>query len=188
MKPLPGATIVPLVGGLGQVAPSFQVHEITRLIASACGGRQESFYVPALIQEADLKTRLLDSADVRRLTNIWNQITIALVGIGNIDFDTEMVMLFADYLDSKTRDRLKKAHAVGDICMRFFNQDGEPIPSVLEGVMGIELAQLMRIPKVVGVAGGADKASAIMGAIRGKFITALITDESAAQAIIKRTQ
>lgn len=48
----------------------------------------------------------------------------------------------------------------------------------------IELEQLRKVPKVIVVAGGAEKAEAILGALRGGYVDILITDEAAAPATI----
>lgn len=183
-KSLPNMTVVPLVGGLGQVSASFQVHEITRLIASNYGCRQETFYVPALSPDAAVKHSLLASNDVQFIHKWWAQTSIALVGIGNVSFDSEMAMLFADYLDESVRSHLLANGAVGDICMRFFDRQGRYLPPPVDRVLGVELEQLKHVPRVIAVAGGPEKAPAIIGAVRGKYISSLITDESAARAVL----
>ena len=60
------------------------------------------------------------------------------------------------------------------------------------GVVGIKLAELKqfqgegkRLQQVVGVASGAHKAEAIIAAIRGGYINALVTDQAAAKKIKK---
>ncbi len=183
-KPVSNMTVVPLVGGLGQVSASFQVHEITRLIASNYGCRQESFYVPALSPDASVKQSLLASNDVQFIRKWWAQMSAALVGIGNVSFDSEMAMLFAGYLDEHIRKELVENGAVGDICMRFFDRLGRYLPPPVDRILGIELEQLKNVQRVIAVAGGAEKAPAIIGAVRGKYISSLITDESAARAVL----
>jgi DNA-binding transcriptional regulator LsrR (DeoR family) len=51
--------------------------------------------------------------------------------------------------------------------------------------IGIELADLRRIPKVVGVAGGEHKAKAILGALHGGFLDVLVTNELAAIRLLE---
>lgn len=184
--PVPGLQAVPLLGGLGQISPNFQVHEIIRLIVDSLGGDWRQLYVPAIVEDEEVQVSLLKSPDVDQVFQSWNRLTLALVGIGNVSFDQEMQMLFAKYLDAQTRARLEERGAVGDICMRFFDLTGKPVEDGLRGVIGIELDQLKRIPQVIAVAGGREKANAILGAIRGGFIHALVTDESVAQDILEK--
>ena len=51
--------------------------------------------------------------------------------------------------------------------------------------IGIELADLKFIPKVVGVAGGVHKTRAILGALRGGFLDVLVTNEFAAISLLE---
>jgi DNA-binding transcriptional regulator LsrR (DeoR family) len=95
-----------------------------------------------------------------------------------------MRALFAPYLDAATQERLRAANAVGDLCMRFYDANGRPIGDGLRGVVAIELTRLRGVPNVIAVAGGAAKASAILGALRGGYIGTLVTDELAARAIL----
>jgi deoxyribonucleoside regulator len=181
-------TVVPLLGGLGQISPNFQVHEITRTIAEVFGGSWKQLYIPAIISDEATRATLYRSLDIQELVKIWKTMTVALVGIGNVDFDAEMQMLFANYLDENTRSRLRAGGAVGDICMRFFDIDGHPLSDGLRGVTGIELEQLRRIPRVVAAACGVAKAEAILGALHGKYINVLITDDIAAKRILTLTR
>ncbi len=178
-------TAVPLIGGLGQIAPVFQVHELARALAEAVGGEWQNFYVPALAESDEMAKRLLDSTDVRQVTALWENLNLALVGIGNVDFDAEMQMLFVNYLDKQTQARLRDAHAEGDICVRFFDVDGKPCLDAVRGIVGITLEQLRRTRCIVGVAGGDSKANAILGALRGRHIDVLVTDEVAADRVLE---
>jgi DNA-binding transcriptional regulator LsrR (DeoR family) len=178
-------TVVPLMGGLGQISPSFQVHELGRVFAERLGGVWQALYVPAIVTDDIARRSLLASDDVAQVIRTWDQLNVVVVGIGNLHLGSEVQMLFADYLDSDTLRRLEQRGAVGDICMHFFDSEGRPIVDGLPGVISIELDQLSRVRRRVGVAGGAEKAEAILGAVRGGYINYLITDESAALRMLE---
>jgi DNA-binding transcriptional regulator LsrR (DeoR family) len=74
---------------------------------------------------------------------------------------------------------------VGDICLRFFDRDGAPVVTPLnDRVIAIELGQLKRASRVVGVAGGKRKTAAIRGALQGHWINVLITDRWTADRLV----
>jgi DNA-binding transcriptional regulator LsrR (DeoR family) len=179
-----GLTVAPLLGGLNHIAPSFQVHEMARIFSEKLGGVWKPFYVPAIVANEALRQSLFDSLDVKQIMESWKNLNAVLVGIGDIDLGPDVHMLFAAYMDDNRMSHLKQADAVGDICMRFFDIQGIPIAEGLPGVVGIELAEIRRARLRIGVAGGAEKAKAIIGAARGGFINTLVTDESAASRII----
>jgi DNA-binding transcriptional regulator LsrR (DeoR family) len=74
---------------------------------------------------------------------------------------------------------------VGDICLRFFDAQGAPVQTALnDRVISIELEELRRVRRVVGIAGGARKTAAIHGALAGRWINVLITDQHTASRLL----
>jgi DNA-binding transcriptional regulator LsrR (DeoR family) len=181
-------TVVPLLGGLGQISPSFQVHALARTFADKLGGVWHPLYIPAIIEDPAARAALFGLRDVARIVELWDQLDAAIVGIGDVDLSLEVRSLFADYLDAATLDRLNQQQAVGDICMHFFDGAGRLLSPGLEGVSSIELEQFKHIPRRIGVAGGRQKAGAILGATRGGLINSLVTDESAAHQLLALTR
>ena len=57
--------------------------------------------------------------------------------------------------------------------------------SLMKRVIGIDLEKLRACRRVVGVAGGGQKVHAILAALRGGLIDVLITDQHAAEALVK---
>ena len=75
---------------------------------------------------------------------------------------------------------------VGDILGQFFDADGNVVElPIHDRRIGIELSDLMHIPKVVGVAGGLHKAQAILGALHGGFLDVLVTNELVAIRLLE---
>ncbi|MBI5082697.1 MAG: sugar-binding transcriptional regulator [Chloroflexi bacterium] len=177
-------TVVPLIGGLGQIAPIFQVHELARALAEKFGGTWQNFYVPALVESDKMAADLLRSVDMRQALALWNEMTVAIVGIDNADLASAIQMLFVNYLDDNTQTRLRSRKAVGDICVRFFDVNGKVCEAV-RGVVGVDLKQLRKTKRAIGVAGGAAKAEAILGALRGRYVNVLVTDDLAAQRVLE---
>jgi DNA-binding transcriptional regulator LsrR (DeoR family) len=53
-------------------------------------------------------------------------------------------------------------------------------------VVGITLDDLRKIPRVIGIAGGKQKAMSILGALRGSYLDVLVTDERTADYLISQ--
>jgi len=51
-------------------------------------------------------------------------------------------------------------------------------------VVGMDLEQLRKVKRSVGIAGGQRKIAAIRGAVRGGLVNVLITDLATAQALV----
>jgi DNA-binding transcriptional regulator LsrR (DeoR family) len=85
-------------------------------------------------------------------------------------------------------ESLLQQGAVGDICLRFFDEQGNIIHSEIdERVLGITLEQTRKIDRVVGVTGGPYKDRAIRAALLGKLVNVLITDHLSAKKLLKES-
>jgi lsr operon transcriptional repressor len=77
--------------------------------------------------------------------------------------------------------------AVGDTMGEWFDIEGRAVTTRWTTQrVGLTLDELRVMSNVVGVAGGAEKADAIRGAVVGGLIDVLVTDEPAAQALLDR--
>jgi deoxyribonucleoside regulator len=85
--------------------------------------------------------------------------------------------------------KLKKAGAVGAICGRFFDADGQKCWGELDDrTIGLNLAELRNIRHKICVAIGKEKIDGILGALRGKLLNVLVTDERTAVSLLKNRQ
>jgi DNA-binding transcriptional regulator LsrR (DeoR family) len=83
-------------------------------------------------------------------------------------------------------EALQKDGAVGDICFRFYDAEGRPVKGAFDGrVIGIDLEGLRRVPRSVALCGGKRKFAAILGALRGRWVNTLVTDQFTAQRLAK---
>lgn len=79
----------------------------------------------------------------------------------------------------------KGSSAVGDVCLRFFDEHGELVDSSLNGrVVGISVDELRAVPRKVGIAGGPRKHRAIRAAALGGWIDVFITDVTTAEYLV----
>ena len=108
----------------------------------------------------------------------------ALVGVGTPTADATIVHM--GYLNADDARGLRERGVVGDILGQFFDADGRVVElPIHDRRIGIDLSDLTRIPKVVGVAGGLHKAEAILGALHGGFLDVLVTNELAAIRLLE---
>jgi len=175
--------IVPLIGGIGDISPFFQVNELARRLAEAFNGVYRHLYAPAFIQDETVFDSLLKTQEIAQVKELWERLDMAIVGIGHVEFQQISSMFFADHIAPRTLAQLEAMGTVGDICARFFDIDGKQVfPET--GVIGINLEQLRAIPEVIAIAGGMEKERALLGALRGGYIKTLVTDTATARAVL----
>jgi len=127
---------------------------------------------------------LMKDRFVQEAAQLMNTVTLALVGIGSVE-PSRMLAESGNVFSHDELETLRKQGAVGDICLRFFNSDGVPMTTPLnDRVIGMDLAQLKKSARVVGVAGGSRKMAAIRGALAGRLINVLLTDRNTADRLL----
>ena len=188
MEQQPGRDVlfVPMLGGIGQIKPSLQVHSIIQKVSDAFGGRWIQYYVPGIVDNKELREQLTQTASVQEMLGLWKRMNKAVVGIGETPVSSEII--FQDNVADIEKNGLVEHGAVGDICMRFFDRDGQPVAYMMQDIMSIELHELARVPEVIAIAGGEQKVDAIIGASKAKYINTLITDELTAQRILEKVK
>jgi DNA-binding transcriptional regulator LsrR (DeoR family) len=115
---------------------------------------------------------------------MFPKIDIAFVGIGAPTPDS-VVLRDSSIISQAELEDILSLGAVGDIALRYFDQRGEPVRSNIDPrVIGITLSQLSQVSRVIGVSGGLEKVDALLGAMRGGLVDALITDHLTAGKLL----
>ncbi len=175
--------VTPVIGGIGDLSPFFQVNELARRLAEAFGGTYRNLYAPAFIDDSSILISLLKTEELAQAIDLWNGLDVAVVGIGHVEFQQISSMFFAEHIAPRTLAHLEAEGTVGDICARFFDIKGRQVyPET--GVIGINLDQLKAIPEVIAIAGGMEKIRAVLGALQGGYIKTLVTDTETARAVL----
>jgi len=175
--------VVPLIGGLGDISPFFQVNDLVRRLAEAFGGTYRHLYAPAFLQDSLVLDSLLKTPEIIQMKELWKRLDVVIIGIGHVGFQEISSMFFADHISPETLDQLETIGAVGDICGWFYDGNGKPVnPNT--GIIGIDLETLQSLPNVIGIAGGFEKVKAVLGALRGGYIKTLVTDTETARAVL----
>ena len=123
---------------------------------------------------------------VRNVLSMALTARVAIVGIGAASRNATLV--HDGYCTSGEIDLFVRQGAVGDILGYFYDRDGQVLSLDLhDHVVAVKLEEMKRIPTIVGAAAGAEKVEPILGALRGKLINILVTDETTAREILGRT-
>jgi deoxyribonucleoside regulator len=185
-KPIrpPKVDVVQLLGGTGARNLSTDGMELARNLAKILGGQCFVLQAPLFVLNNQLREMILSEYDIRQPLEKAAEADIAVVGIGS-NHPEVSALVRAGYLTREESVNLLSRGIVGDICGRQIDVDGKASKSELnDRIIGIELDVLKKIPIVIGVAAGENKADVILGALRGRYINVLVTDESAALAIL----
>jgi DNA-binding transcriptional regulator LsrR (DeoR family) len=179
-----GVKVIQILGGVGNPSVEAQATRLASRLAQLVNG--DAVFLPVsgvLATEAARDILMADEATQQSL-RLFDQVATALVGIGAID-PSPLLAQSGNIFSPKELDLLREQKAVGDILLRFFDEDGRLVETGLEKrVISMTLEQLSKVSRVVGVAGGSRKFSAILGALRGHWINILITDRFTASRLV----
>jgi DNA-binding transcriptional regulator LsrR (DeoR family) len=154
-------------------------------LANLVRGEATLLPAPGIVGAPEAIPILREDRYVRDAMAMFDQVTIAIVGIGTVE-PSGLLASSGNIFSPEELDMLRDAGAVGDICLRFFDAAGRPSLTPLdERVIGMTLDQLRQVKRAVGIAGGKRKLNAIRGALRGRLINVLITDRFTAQDLLQ---
>ncbi|MDR7869462.1 MAG: sugar-binding transcriptional regulator [Tissierellaceae bacterium] len=175
---------VQLVGGLNIAFTSLSPDEITRTIAKKLGGESYMIFAPVIVDSKEIKDAIMSDYSLRTTFQNMDRCNIIVAGIGELNQDTKLYKdrefnkEFIQYLISKG--------SVGDIGFRWFDNDGQPIEHKYNNrTIGFNILEKKSDSLVVGIAGGESKYEAILGALKGRYIDVLITDNETAKRLIE---
>jgi DNA-binding transcriptional regulator LsrR (DeoR family) len=186
MHPVSGVRdtrVVQILGGGGDPAAEGHATHLVRRMANLLHGQGTFLPAPSSVGSAEARDVLLEDPFVRRAVGLFGKLDVALVGIGGQE--PSGLLASSGNVFSKAELRtVRAAGGVGDIGLRYLSRDGTPVDSPLDArVIGIELEQLRRVPRAIGVAGGPAKTPAIRAALLGGWINCLITDRFTAERL-----
>jgi DNA-binding transcriptional regulator LsrR (DeoR family) len=187
MHPLARATdakVVQSLGGVGNPSAKIYASSITERFARLVQGEAIFLPAPGVASSVQMRDELLTNPFVQQAVGLFDQVTMALVGIGSLE-PSKLLVSSGNVFTAEELVMLQERGAVGDIFLRFFDSQGRPVETPLDDrVISMELEQLKRVKRSVGVAGGARKINAIRGALNGGWINILITDHVTANQLM----
>lgn len=173
---------VQMVGGTDELGSRVSTSDLIRRLAVKLDGVAHTFDAPILAATPKAAAQAISSPSVSRTLAVARNVDIAIVGIG-AGF-RQPADIFSRVLTPENVRALHRLGAVGHVLGQFIDQNGVIVDTALRDlVVAVPLDDVKRIPLVLGVAAGAQKAPAIAAALRGRFVNSLLLDVEAAQAL-----
>ncbi len=175
-------TFFPMIGGMGFMRTELHSNTLAERMSRIYGGLYYPMHAPARVSNPLIRRELLKEKSISDVIYLGNRLTVAINGIGASKEDS--LIMATGYYDKKDLQKLRDKHVAGDICMQFYDINGDATPYKSDNtIIGVDIKKLKKVPYSIGVACGEDKANGILGAIRGKYINTLITDERTARKL-----
>ncbi len=185
MQSMQDLTIVQMIGGLGSESSDEHSTELVRRAAQKLNADFRLLSAPGIISNHSALKALQTDSHISETLTMAAQAEIAVVGLGVLSPDS-VLLKGGEILSKSDVKTLMNAGAVGDIILRFMDDQGKPLDlDVNHRILGLSLSQLKRIPRVIAVAGGETKFEIILAALRSKILNVLVTDAGTAKRLVK---
>jgi len=179
---LPKVNVVQVAGGLATLEFPQNSVDLVHRMASAGHGTAYPVFLPMWVEDPSLVDRLKTEPAVAQVLDWYDRIDVLVTGIGSWN---PPVSCLHDTFSKTWRKQVLAAGARADVCATLINDKGQVVRSPLDKVgLAINAKQIRRIPEIVGIAGGLEKADAILAALRGNWITTLVTDAGVARRLL----
>ncbi len=167
---------VPARGGLGETV-ELQSNTIASTMAKRTGAQYRLLHVPDHLGEEAYQS-LMQEPNIQEIISVIRRARIIVHGIGDA-----IEMAKRRKVDEETIQQLQEAGALAEAFGYYFNQDGEVVRNI--PTVGLRLKDIQNTELVIGVAGGRNKGHAIAAVLRFGHEDILVTDEAAAEEILK---
>lgn len=172
-----GVVVAPTVGGQAETDPWHQTNEVVRMFTSTSGGYPHYLFAPSLPSPALLEA-LQDDPGFQQIQDDWRSAKVALIGVGAPALSRKSISR------SVPRDHPNLAKSIGDVCLAFFDPNGDEVTFPgNERMVRVPGENLRAVPTRIAAAVGTHKAPSITVAAKTGWFNILVTDETTARAI-----
>jgi len=187
IRKIQNSTVVQMLGGIGSPSAEEHANHLATRLARLVHGDAHFLSAPGIVGSTAAARILMRDPYVSETFALFEKITLALVGVGSVQ-PSALVASSGNTFSEEELETMQKNGAVGDICLHFYDANGKEVKEPLGNrVIGIDLERLRRVRTTVGIAGGKRKFASILGALRGKWINTLVTDQYTAERLAKNS-
>jgi DNA-binding transcriptional regulator LsrR (DeoR family) len=179
--PTSGVSIVDAFGH-ATTAQTVSSVEVSSMLASKFGAKVMHMPSPAFAASREVAINFFESAPVAVALSRAREADVALVSIGITGPDS--LLIGEGLMEPDTMERIEAAGAVGEVLACYYDADGNSISVPELHTVGLRYHDLQEIRRVVGVAGGEEKAATVRGAVAAGILKELAIDETLAKALL----
>ena len=180
----PSSTAVAMLGSVGESFNTEDGPDVCRNLSLRLGGRFRSLTVPLVFDSLALARAVREEDQVATTLELAARSDVALTGVGTVG--TSVSPLLRRWMTPEVVRECRKRNVVAHVCGHHLDASGRHVHTALcDRTLCLDPERLREIPLVVGVAAGPDKIVAIRAALRGGYLSALVTDEATARAVLK---
>ncbi len=176
--------VVEMVGDLGPPALQHESTRSTQKLAGLLGAEPVFLRTPGVVPTAEVAKALVgQDGYAREALDLLDRIDLALISVGALEPSAPLEP-GRNFFTSGQLAEAAKAGAVGEVCMRYLDAQGNAVHTELDDLtIGVSLDQLKVAKERWAVVGGNRKYAAIRAALAGGWVDVLVTDLAVAHQL-----
>ena len=179
---LPKVPIVQLSGAVATNPVDSSTVDIVRRASRIAGGGRQVFFAPLVMPDEEAAEAVRRDPAVRDTLAAADTVTVAMVGVGAWAPGRSTIY---DSVDEATRAEVAAAGAVGEISAILFDEQGRLVETAFSRrVIALSGEQLVRIPTVLASCPQRSRVPALVPALRGGLVNALVVTAEVAEELL----
>ncbi|WP_438617414.1 bifunctional sugar-binding transcriptional regulator/dihydroxyacetone kinase subunit DhaK [Oryzifoliimicrobium ureilyticus] len=181
--PLQDVTVVQATGGT-TAGFAYTPELCAAAMARALSARSVGISAPAIVGTSETRDLFMQERLIAEQFTMLDKANRALFGISSMRPNSTIHT--SGFFETVSLQHYLAKGAVGVVAGRFIDEGGRAVSGPLEDrLIGISLDALSRIGTRIAVAGGFDKVPALLAALRGGYVSVLITDAATGAGILR---
>lgn len=179
--------VLPLAGGNPGLDSAGAGGTLVQALARRCGVEPSRFLAPAIVESPQTKAAITSETAIRKVLDLAAQVDHAFVGIGTFGVRSSVTIVDDMRLSEAEMAAFLAQRPAGDLTGRFFDDAGVELgPPTSDRVIAVTLDDLRRVPCVVGLAAGVEKARGVLAGLRTGVMDVVVLDLPLARAVLER--
>lgn len=174
-----------IVSLVGNIAPdgSATVFDVASRIGDRVRAPHYPMPLPVIANTVHERKLLVEQKSIRNITDLVEQADVSFVGIGSLDSDA--ALLRDGFVKPEELRSLVRAGAVGEIVGWAFDAQGQLIDGLTNDRVLSVPPQQPAVRRVIGVCMALPRLRAVRGALKGRLINGIVTNEEMAEQLLE---
>ena len=176
--------VIQISGTLGQGNSEIDGANLVIRLAEKLNASYRLMPAPTVVDDSYIKEKLVEQTQIRQVLESARSSDVIFQGIGALE-DSMSSLERAGYITEAERESAYRSGAVGHVVGRMIDINGNEVTEYNGRVVGLPLPELQKVKWSIGISASSLKVPAILGAIRGRYVNALVIEETSAREILR---
>lgn len=156
---------------------------LNRRVFALTGYKPATISAPFFMEDSALANQVRRTQRISSVTRLFGRISTAIIAVGSIKPDFMSVAYTG--VPNRFSEEVINSGAVGEVCGNLFSAEGLTVRArVAEHRLSITTEELKRVPRVIAVVCGDEKAPALSSVCASGMVTDLVIDTSLADKLL----